>query len=776
MSSCLGCGRSRGGDESGDDEPLLPQYEDETARQTRLHEKLHTYQMLRAIGAGYMPSNEQLMVHLRCLLSADILNPDELGLSTDGRALVRSSKLWLAQLIDLLQKKNSGDEVQDFIWHLVRAGSRVHVRRVGAAATASKARADATATIASLRTVGSLLLANAEFRLFLSELGAVGRDVFRDSAKTLSYVARKAGDELDQSTASSNKKQRDEEAPSKETLENQAKDAGDELDQSTASSNKKQRDEEAPSKETLENQAKDVAHVVVAGASEVVDEAGHSLAQRMDADERKALLGRLKQTVTGLRRRTDYSDAAKTLAELLKRYVAAYSRLATDAARVVGDDARNGGDVDDAAVNFWRLVTSFGKREAWEEVETSFKKVVEAGRSDPGLDKLIQDLACAVEEMLTEPSFFDEADQRLAKLRERARKITSKSSMADTVEDLFRKVDAALRGAADDECVEKLTQSSARIYHVLSPQGNYVNGHLVSDVIDVFVPMLVSAVQFVPIPRLEMTTPDMDLLLENLVLEPGRTVNQSSFLPYKLHVSTQNDVEVRKGRTRTESAMRSLVQIRLAGLSLAVDDVGYWMRLRCGLLGSLQDSGLVSLHMDKRGIDIALDVEVGRDRMEQLLTLRRVRVQMHRLDYTLHQSKLSALAWIFKPLIRPIVRRTLEARISAAIDHGLRTLNRELVFARERLRATRIASPESLWTFARAVASRLTPGPTPDVDVRAGARPGREGPFRGRYAPGSLVRLWEEEGAGAEQRVFEEGRGAWRNDVFDLKTAPVAEA
>ncbi|RDA88173.1 hypothetical protein CP532_6798 [Ophiocordyceps camponoti-leonardi (nom. inval.)] len=741
MSSCLGCGRSRG-DESGDDEPLLPQYEDETARQTRLHEKLHTYQMLRAIGTGYMPSNEQLIVHLRCLLSADILNPDELGLSTDGRALVRSSKLWLAQLIELLQEKNSGDEVQDFIWHLVRAGSRVDVRRVGAVATASKARADATATIASLRTVGTLLLGNAEFRLFLSELGAVGRDVFRDSAKTLSYVARKAGDELDQSTASS----------------------------------KKQGDEEAPSKETLENQAKDVAHVVVAGASEVADEAGHSLAQRMDADERKALLGRLKQTVTGLRRRTDYSNAATTLAELLKRYVAAYSRLATDTARAVEGDARTGGDVDDAAVNFWRLVTSFGKREAWDEVETSFKNVVEAGRSDPGLDKLIQDLARAVEEMLTEPSFFDEADQRVAKLRERARKITSKSSMANTVEDLFRKVDAALRGAAEDECVEKLTQSSARIYNVLSPQGTYVNGHLVSDVVDVFVPMLVSAVQFVPIPRLEVTTPDMDLLLENLVLEPGRTVNQSSFLPYKLQVSTQNDVEVRKGRTRTESAMTSLVQIRLAGLSLAADDVGYWMRLRCGLLGSLQDSGLVSLHMDKRGIDIALDLEVGRDRMEQLLTLRRVRVKMHRLDYTLHQSKLSALAWIFKPLIRPIVRQTLEARISAAIDQGLRTLNRELVFARERLRATRIANPESLWTFARAVAARLTPGPTPDVDVRAGARPGREGPFRGRYAPGSLVRLWEEEGASAEQRVFEEGRGAWRNDVFDLKTVPVAEA
>ncbi|PFH55171.1 hypothetical protein XA68_10519 [Ophiocordyceps unilateralis] len=760
MLSCFGCGRSRRHHGGGDDEPLLPQYEDETTRQTRLHEKLHTYQMLRAIGNGYMPSNEQLVVHLRCLMSADVLNPEELELSSDGRALVRSAKLWLANFVELLQRKNAEDEVQDFIWHLVRAGSRIDIHHVGAAATASKAKADATATIASLRTVGSLLLANSEFRLFLADLGAVGRDVFRDSTKKLSDVARKAGDELEPSAGAS-----DDASPKKNDKDASPK----KKDKTPPSTNN---NDAAPSTEDLENQAKDVAHVVVAGAAEVAGEASHSLAQHMDGDERRALLGRLKQAVTGLRRRTDYSSAASTLAQLLQRYVAAYSRLATDTARAVEGDVGTSEDADDAAKNFWRLITSFGQREAWDQVEASFKDVVEAGRSDSGLDKLIHDLARAVEEMLTEPSFFDEADERLARLRERARKMTSKSPVAHSAEDLFKKLDAALRSAADDECVKKLTQSSDRIAHVLSPQGHYVNSHLVNDAIEVFVPMLVSAVQFVPIPRLEVTTPDMDLLLENLVLQPGRTVNQTSFLPYKLQVSTQNDVEVRKDRTRTESAMTSLVRIRLAGLSLAADDVGYWVRMRCGILGSIQDSGIVSLHLDERGVDIALDLEIGRDRMEELVTLRRVRVKMHHLDYTLHQSKFSALAWILKPALRPILRRALEARAAAAADLALRTFNRELVFARERLRATRIANPESLWTFARAVAARLTPGPTPGVDVRAGARPGHAPAFRGRYAPGSLVRLWEEEGATAEQRVFEAGRGAWRNDVFDLKTTP----
>ncbi|KAF4591385.1 bactericidal permeability-increasing protein [Ophiocordyceps camponoti-floridani] len=736
MFSCFSCGNSRRR-RSPDTEPLLPQYNDETPRQTRVHEKLHTYQMVRALGNGYMPSNEQLIVQLRCLLAAEALNPHELGLSVDGRALIRSVKLWLAQLVELLRVKNSGDEVQDFVWNIVRAGSNIDVGHLGAAAAASKARADASATVASLRTVGSLLLSNSDFRLFLADLGAVGRHVFRDSALTLSDVARKAGHEV----------------------------AHDKTDE-----------QEAPSTSDLGSQAKEVAHVVSSSAAEVAAEASHSLAEHMDDGERRALLTRLKQVVTGLRRRTDYSSAASTLARLLQRYVVAYSRLATDTARAVDHDVgvTTGGEVDDAARNFWRLVTSFGSREAWDEVEESFKRVVETGRSEPGLDELMEDLGRAVEDMLLQPAFFDEADERLARLKERARAMTSKSSVAEAVENVLHKLDAALRSTAQDESVSKLVRSSARIAHVFSPEGQYINGDLVSDAIDVFAPLLIKAVQFVPIPRLEVTTPDMFLLLENLVLQPGRTVNRTSFLPYKLQVSTQNDVEVRKdddGRTR--SAVSSLVRIRLNGLSLAADDVGYWFRLRGGLLNGLQDSGLVSMHLDERGVDIALDVEIGRDRMDQLLTLQRVRVKIHRLDYTLHQSNLTCLAWILKPILRPLLRHALESRIATAADESLRFLNRELLYARERLRATRVADPASLWTFARAVAARLTPGPTPDLDVRAGARPGRQGPFRGRYAPGSIVRLWEEEGAVAEQRVFEAERGGWRNDVFDVKTGPV---
>ena len=742
MLSCFGlCGpRRRDGDE-GERQPLLPQYNDETSRQTRLHEKLHTYQMLRAMSKGYMPSNEQAIIHLRSLMSADILNPQSTDLSSSGRALIQSSKLWLTQFVELLQHKNAQDQMQDFIYYLTKARLNVDIGDIGARAAASKAKADASATVASLQTVGSLLLTNSDFRIFMADLSVIGREVFRDTAFTLADVSKQAGEQL---------------GPSTKAVESLKHKGG---SSQTAT---------PPSNQALEDQVEEVAQVVSSGAAEVVREAGHSLSEHVGGEERSALLYRLKQAVLKLRQRRDYSESVSTISLLLQRYLSAYARLASDTAQAVEDDVGTNREADRAARNFWLLVTSVGEREKWNQVEKAFNDVVDAGRTDPNFEVMVKELAKLVQDMLSNPDFFDNAEQRFKDLREKSKDATSTSSIAESVDHLLGSLHSALRSAAEDVHFQKLAHTSTRIARILSPKGQYTNSSLVNDSINVFVPLLVQAVQYLPVPRVEVSTPAVDLLLENLVLEPGRTVNHSSFLPFKLQISTQNDIEVRKGLARTTSSVTTLLKVTVAGLSIAADDLGYWLRLHSGLL-RMMDEGLASFHLDERGIDITLDIEIGRDRIEEMVSLRGVKVHIHHLNYTLGESKFSCLAWLFKPLIRPILRKALEARMGAAIEEGLHFLNRELVFARERLRATRIADPGDVWTFIRAVATRLTPAPDPDIEARVGVRPGG-GVFRGRYAPGSLVKLWEDEGRDAAQKVHEYQRGGWRNEIFDVKT------
>ncbi|KAF7552715.1 hypothetical protein G7Z17_g4109 [Cylindrodendrum hubeiense] len=740
MFSCFGCGSSRS--EDAEREPLLPRYNDDTTLQTRLHEKLHTYQMLRAMSKGYMPTNAQAIIHLRTLLSAEVLNPRGDELSPSGRALVRTLKLWLTQLIVVLQHKNAEDQIQDFVWYLAKARLDVDVADIEARATGAKVKADVTATYKSLQTVGSLLLNNSDFRIFLSDLSTVGREVLRDTAFTLADVSKQAGESIEPDQKSQ-----------------------DALKQPNGGS------QPVPSNQDLKDELVKVSEAVANGAAEVVDEAGQSLMEHVGGEEGDTLVSRLKETVLNLRRRTDYSQSVSTLSRLIRRYLLAYSHAAAETIQAVEEDTHTNTEADRALHNFWLFVTSLGNHEDWKNVEKSFAAVMEDGQTDPNFDELVKQVGNMVQDMLMEPDFFDEAEERFKQLRAKSNELVAKSSIREDLDALLANLHSALRSVLEDADIKKLVHASKRIATLLSPAGQHTNGELISDSLNIFVPMLIQAVQYIPIPRLEVASPAIDLLLENLILEPGRTVNHSSFFPYKLKISTQNDVEVRKARFGTKSTLTSLVNVTVSGLSMAADDMGYWLRLHSGLLWMV-DEGLAGFYLDERGVDISLDIEIGREHLEQMVVLRNVDVHIHHLNYTLSKSKFACLAWLFKPLVRPIVKKALEAKIATVITEGIHTLNRELLYARERLRATRIANPNDLWTFVRAVLARLVPASDPDVDTRVGVKAGK-GVFQGRYAPGSLIRLWEQEGRDAEQRVLEYEREGWKNEIFDVRTQSV---
>ena len=160
MSSCFGLRKSR---REEDTEALLPQYDDDTVLQRTLHQKLHSYQMVRALSKGFMPSTEQLVINLRTLLATDVLNPDNPDLSDSGRLLVKFVKQWLAEFIDTIRHKNDGDQIQDFIWFLSK--SRVSLDTDNLADTVSNVRRKADATAGLYFLDGVVKVANRSFSL-----------------------------------------------------------------------------------------------------------------------------------------------------------------------------------------------------------------------------------------------------------------------------------------------------------------------------------------------------------------------------------------------------------------------------------------------------------------------------------------------------------------------------------------------------------------------------------------------------------------------------------
>ncbi|KAI2466480.1 hypothetical protein F4781DRAFT_352634 [Annulohypoxylon bovei var. microspora] len=735
MSSCFGL-RKKGTDPER--EPLLPQYEQDTHLQRELYRKLHSYQMLRALTKGFMPSTEQTTVNLRTLLASDILNPENPDLSNSGRRLVRLTKLWLQQFITLLQHKNDKDQLQDLVWFLSKSQISVDVDDLTSRVKKTKTKADIAAAYQSVQTVGSLLLTNPDFRTFLGDLSVVGREVFRDSAFALSSAAREVGEQLEPSEEQQN-----------------------DLYSS-----------QPPTAQDLEDEFEDATGVVSSQGAEVASATVESVKDKLSGDEGHALLQRLKQVVVNLRKRKDYSDSVSTLSLLIKRYAIVYSRAAEEIVEVAQSDVQENRETDRALTNLWEFVKSFGDSNEWEKCEALFKKVMSHKDQDPEFENLLQEIGDSLQKLLTDPEFFANADEKLKELREKSKEVGSESDLRQDVDELLQQVSLTLQSVARDKDIHDLTTTTLRILNVISPVDVATNSELIQDALGVFIPLLITTVQHVPIPRLEISTPAMDLLLENLIIEPGTTVNETSFLPYRLKIENYNDVEIRKARFRTRASTKNLMLIKIDGLSARADEVGFWLRAHSGLF-RLADQGIANFALDERGIDIHLEVEICRERLEHILTLRRVRVRVHKLNYKFRKSKFSWLAWLIKPILRPILKATMEAQLATAVGDLLHAANRELVFARERLRATRIADPKDLWTFIRAVAARLVPEEDPDLYARVGIeQPGR-GIFKGIYAPGSVVKIWNEEAAQAGDRIEQFEAGGWRNDVFNTPVSPL---
>ncbi|KAJ5155291.1 hypothetical protein N7492_008094 [Penicillium capsulatum] len=724
-------------------EPLLPRYEDDTSRQRRLHQKLHSYQMLRALSEGYMPSTEQTIVNLRTLLASDILNLRNQAIGSVGRQLVRDARLWIETFIEFLHTKNNEDQLQDFLWHLSRSRVAVDSSRVTHQAANVKARADTKAAYDSLRTVGSLLLTNADFRLFIDDIATVGRQIFADTASSLAETSKQVARDVEPSEQE------------RRALAGPGADEGRELPPGHVK--------------------QEVEHTVEAageGIAETGSAAVQSAKEHLAGQEKDTLLYRLKQAVRKLRERSDYTDSVSTLVQLLKRYALVYASAAEDAASAAESDAEANDDLKQAVDQFWGLLREFGNAEEWDRLQNRFHDVLRHANKDPEFERLMGDTGNSLQDMLTDPDFFESAPQKLEELQRQSDRVGSESGLRKDIDEFLAQTKRTIRTVPEDPAVSKLFNATKKLQRDTWDAYNDKKAGIPSDLVDIFLPVILRMIQYVPIPRLEVSAPEMDLLVENLVLEPGHTVNFSSFLPHRMHLTTRNDIEVVKRHAkRTDTAIRTAFNLTVQGLNISAQDFGYWLKTHT-LFFHMKDEGIASFYLDRRGIDIGLDIEIGRGRLEQIFTLRGVRVRIHKLDYKVQQSKWRFLLWLTKPFLKHLVRRVLEKKIAEEIVAAAVAVNRELVFARERLRATRIANPQDLATFVRAVLARLKPADS-DVEARIGLDPPESGVFQGVYAPGSIVKTWHEEATRAQEAIEDgdetHGLGyTWRNDIFDV--------
>lgn len=135
-----------------------------------------------------MPSNKQIDVALNSFLASKALSSPSKKLSTEGQSLVADVKDVVEQAKTLLLTKNEGNLLQDFIWQTEQVTGG-NAQTPQAPVDKETAKQHGNEALDGLRTLGTLIISNGQFRKLLSDATVLLRDIAGDAAQNTANKA-----------------------------------------------------------------------------------------------------------------------------------------------------------------------------------------------------------------------------------------------------------------------------------------------------------------------------------------------------------------------------------------------------------------------------------------------------------------------------------------------------------------------------------------------------------------------------------------------------------
>ena len=121
------------------------------------------------------PQNKQIDVALNSAIASKPLSQPSAKLSPEGKHLVADLRDVIEQAKILLLTKNEGNLLQDFLWQTSQISSAGGAKLPGAPVDKGTAQQHGNQALDGLRTLGTLLISNGQFRKLRSLPGSTCR-------------------------------------------------------------------------------------------------------------------------------------------------------------------------------------------------------------------------------------------------------------------------------------------------------------------------------------------------------------------------------------------------------------------------------------------------------------------------------------------------------------------------------------------------------------------------------------------------------------------------
>ncbi|KAL8731572.1 MAG: hypothetical protein Q9181_004246 [Wetmoreana brouardii] len=665
-------------------------------KEADVNQKLQLYGIYSAFANGKVPSNKQIDVALNsAIASKPLANPSN-KLSPEGRHLVADLRDVIEQAKVLLLTKNDGNLIQDFLWQ-TRFVSGGGTALPGAPVDKATAQQHGNQALDGLRTLGTLMISNGQFRKLLSDATILLRDIAGDAAQNAANRVNPSQEQLSQiDQAAEDNTWHDVPDLSRDNLRNQAKSQYNQNKPFSRGDVKNVADKAANQGQTQDgvdpnyaassgaNQLRDQASANVPDehkdrAKEFRDRTKDYASKKLPKERRDQSIFRMKKMIVEIQGHQDYQQAIETILNLAEQYGGHGKNLSQQGAGTVkgahGDTALTTAEADlrvrlglmnehsSLLTQLKTLLERFANYTSADDLIDSINAVYRDADKDPELKNWFKSIDGYVRKCLKEQGFImqDSAteewnqlyDQGHFLLRERYRDHTNR--VLDEFKFLGTQFD-------EDPLNKKFATSMQKLFQEL---GNDENGkpvfksHLVKDLSQVIVPGIFESVRYVPVPRIEYSDPMIDAIVENLVIE------SDNLAPNSFEFGSDN--YFRWGRKTETSKNKNKVMVSVSGVQMDLKDVSYYIHRKQGF-PSIKDTGVMDIHMGGTGFSFKIAMETAdKSDGQHFFKINTVKVDMKSLNIKLKQSKHKLLFNIFKPLlfgiVKPAISKVLEKLI-----------------------------------------------------------------------------------------------------------------
>jgi hypothetical protein len=189
---------------------------------------------------------------------------------------------------------------------------------------------------------------------------------------------------------------------------------------------------------------------------------------------------------------------------------------------------------------------------------------------------------------------------------------------------------------------------------------------LVRDLRDIIVPGIFENVRYVPVPRIEVSDPMVDVVVENLCIE------SDNLLPNVVEFGSDN--YFRWGRKKISNKRDNKIMISMSGIQADLRDVSYYIKKKQGF-PSITDRGIMDIFLGGEGLSVKIAASTAqKNDKESFVKLDKVNVSIKHMNIKLKKSSHKILFNTFKPMlfrvVRPALQKVVEGQIREAFKKG----------------------------------------------------------------------------------------------------------